>query len=93
MSALRENTSSSFADVRNLEVIDNTGASKTVSFTSTVLEIDFELTDLTVQDATPVPVTSSTPMRNKEKATIDTDETRNSDTSKERTGTNIFQGN
>ena len=62
MSALRENTSSSFADVRNLEVIDNTGASKTVSFTSTVLEIDFELTDLTVQDATPVPVTSSTPM-------------------------------
>ena len=31
MSALRENTSSNFADVKNLEVEDKTGASKTVS--------------------------------------------------------------
>ena len=33
-----------------------------LSFASTVSEIDFELTDLTVQDATPMPVTSGTPM-------------------------------
>ena len=83
MSASRENPSSNFADVKNLDVADNTGASKTVSFASTVLEIDFELTDLTAQDATPVPVTSSTPMRNKEKTGIDIDKTKNSDTSKE----------
>ena len=54
-----------------------------LSFASTVLEIDFELIDLTAQDATPVPVSSSTPMRNKEKTGIDIDETKNSDTSKE----------
>ena len=83
MSALSENPSSNFADVKNLDVADNTGASKTVSFASTVLEIDFELTDLTAQDATPVPVTSSTPMRNKEKTGIDIDKTKNSHTSKE----------
>ena len=83
MSTLRESTSSNFADVKNLEVADNTGASKTVSFSPTVSEIYFELTDLTVQDATPVPVTSSTPMRNKEKPAIDIDETKNSDTSME----------
>ena len=83
MSALRENTSSNLADVKNLEVADNTAASKTVSFASTVSEIGFELTDFTVQDATPVPVTSSTPMRNMEKPAIDIDETKNSDTSKE----------
>ena len=83
MSALSENPSSNFADVKNLDVADNTGASKTVSFASTVLEIDFELTDLTAQDATPVPVTSSTPMWNKEKTGIDIDKTKNSHTSKE----------
>ena len=60
MSALNENTSSNFAYIKNLEVADNTRASKTVS---TVTEIDFEQNDLTIQDATPVPVTSSTPMR------------------------------
>ena len=66
MSALRENTSSN--DVKNLEVADNTGASKTVSFASIVfLEIDFELADLAVHDVTPVPVTSGTPMENKKK--------------------------
>ena len=59
MSAFRESTSSSFADVRNLEVADNTGASKCVS------EIDFELTDLITQDATPASVASSTTMSNK----------------------------
>ena len=75
MSALRENICSNFAYVKNLEVADNTGASKTVSFASTISEID-----LTVQDATPVPVTSSAPMRNKEKTAIDIDETKNSDT-------------
>ena len=83
MSASRENPSSNFADVKNLDVADNTGASKTVSFASTVLEIDFELTDLTAQDATPVPVTSSIPMWNKEKTGIDIDKTKNSHTSKE----------
>ena len=83
MCALRENPSSNFGDVKNMDVADNAGASKTVSFASTVLEIDFELIDLTAQDATPVPVTSSTPMRNKEKTGIDIDETKNSDTSKE----------
>ena len=82
MSALRENTSSNFADVKNLEVADNTGASKTVPLASTASEIDFELTDLTVQDATPVPVTISTPMRNKERPAIDIDETKNADTSR-----------
>ena len=80
MSALRKNTISNFAYVKNVEVEDNTGASKTVS---TVSEIDFGLTDLTVQDARPVPVTSSTPMRNKGKPAIDIDETKNSDTLKE----------
>ena len=52
----------------------------------TTLEFDFELTDLTVDDATPVPIASSTPMRNKKETTIDIDETnqRNiKDTSKE----------
>ena len=53
------------------------------SAASTVSEIDFELTDLTVQDAIPVPVTSSAPMRNKEKPVIDIDDSKNSDTSKE----------
>ena len=48
-----------------------------LSFASTVSEIDFELTDLTVQDATPMPVTSSTPMRKKEKPAIDINETKN----------------
>ena len=67
MSALRENTSFNFADVKSLEDPDNTGGTKTVSFASTVSEIDFELTDLTVQDTTPMAVTSTTPMRNKEK--------------------------
>ena len=52
MSALEENTTSNFAYVKKLEVADNTGASKTVS---TISEIDFELTDLTIQNATPVP--------------------------------------
>ena len=47
LSSFRENTSSNFADVKNLEVADNIGASKTVSFAFTVSEIDFELTDLT----------------------------------------------
>ena len=41
------------------------------------------LTDLTVQDATPVPVRSSTSMRNREKPVIEIDETKTSDTSKE----------
>ena len=54
-----------------------------MSFASIVSEIDFELTDLTVQDATPMPATSSTPMRKKEKPAIDINETKNSDTSKE----------
>ena len=49
MSPLREKTNSNFAVVKTLEVSGNTGASKTVSFPSTVSEIDFELTDLTVQ--------------------------------------------
>ena len=78
MSALRENTSSN--DVKNLEVVDNTGASKTVSFASIVLEIDFELADLAVQDVTPVSVTSGTPMESKEKPAIDIEKTKNSDT-------------
>ena len=78
MSALRENTSSN--DVKNLEVADNTGASKTVSFASIVLEIDFELADLAVQDVTPVSVTSDTPMESKEKPAIDVEKTKNSDT-------------
>ena len=60
MSAFSENTSSNFAYIKNLKVSDNTRASKTVY---TVTEIDFEKTDLTVQDAIPVPVTSSSPMR------------------------------
>ena len=64
MSVLRENTSFNFAYVKNLEVSYNSGASKTVS---TVSEIDFELTDSTVEDTIFVPVTSSTLMRNKEK--------------------------
>ena len=38
---------------------------------------------MAVQDATPVPVTSSTPIWNKEKPTTDTDETKNSEKSKE----------
>ena len=80
MSAFSKNTSSNFAYIKNLKVADNTRASKTVS---TVTEIDFEQTDLTVQDATPVPVTSSTPMRKKEKPAIDIAETKNYDTSKE----------
>ena len=54
-----------------------------LSFASTVSEIDFELTNLTVLDATSVPVTSSSPMRNEEKPAIDRNETKNSDTSKE----------
>ena len=83
MSALRENISFNFADVKNVEVADNNGASKTVSFASTVSETGFELTDLTVQDATPMPVTSSAPMRNKEKPATDINGTKNSDTSKE----------
>ena len=66
-----------------MEVSDNTGALKTASFASTVSEIDFELTDLTVQDAIPVPVINSTPMRSKEKPATDIDETKHSDTSKE----------
>ena len=66
-----------------MEIAGNTGASKTVSFASSVLEIDFELTDLIIQDATPVSAASSTPMQNKEKLAIDTDETKYSDTSKE----------
>ena len=80
MSAFNENTSSNFAYIKNLEVADNTRASKTVS---TVTETDFEQTNLTIQDATPVPVTSSTPMRKKEKPAIDIVETKNSNTSKE----------
>ena len=67
MSAFSKNTSSNFAYIKNLKVADNTRASKTVS---TVTKIDFEQTDLTIQDATPVPVTSSTPMRKKEKPAI-----------------------
>ena len=51
MSPLTEKTSSNFTGVKNLEVADNTVASKTVSFASTIAEIDFELTDLKVQDA------------------------------------------
>ena len=78
---MRENTNSNI-NVNNSNVTDKTGASKTVSFASTVSEIDFELTDLTVQDATPMPVTSSTPMKKKEKPAIDINETKNSDTSK-----------
>ena len=77
MSTLRENTSSNIDANNSTElnnVTDKTGASKTVSFASTVSEIDFELTDLTVQDATPMPVTSSTPMRKKEKPAIDINE-------------------
>ena len=50
MSPLTEKTSSNFAGVKNLEVADNTVASKTVSFASAISEIDFELTDLKVQD-------------------------------------------
>ena len=71
--ASRTNTSSNFADVNNLEVGKNTGASKTVSFTSTVSEIDFEQTNLTIKDFEPgpVPVTSRTPMWNQEKPEID----------------------
>ena len=72
MSALRENTSSNFPDVKNFkvaELLHNTGASKTVSFASTASEIDFEPTDLTVQDLTPIPVTSCSPMQNKHKKT------------------------
>ena len=83
---LNQNTSSNFAYVKNLEVADNTGASKTVS---TASETNFELTDLTVQDATPVPVTSSTSMRNREKPAIDIAETKNFDTSKELLQTHI----
>lgn len=49
----------------NEEVADSTGVSKTVSFDSTFSEIDFELTNLTAHYATPLPVTSRTPMRNK----------------------------
>ena len=83
MSALRKNTSSNFADLKNLEVADNIGAPKTLSFAFAVSEIGFELTDFTVQDATPVPLTSSTPMLNKEKRANNIYKTINSDTSKE----------
>lgn len=83
MSALRKNTSSNFADLKNLEVADNIGAPKTLSFAFAVSEIDFELTGFTVQDATPVPLTSSTPMLNKEKPANNIYKTINSDTSKE----------
>ena len=83
MSALRESTSSNFADVKKIGSWRQHWSFKTLSFAFTVSEIDFELTVLTVQDATPVPVTSSTPMRNMEKPVIDLDETKNSDTSKE----------
>ena len=87
MSALRESTSSNFVNVKNLEVADNTRAltleKKTVSFASTVSKTGFELTNLTVQDATHVSVTSSSHMRNKEKTSIDIDETEISETSKE----------
>ena len=48
MSALRESTNSNFADVKDLGVPDNTGASKTVSFASIVSEIGFELNNVTV---------------------------------------------
>ena len=82
MIVLREITSSNITDVKYSNVEDNTGTSKTVSFAYTVSEIHFQPTDLTVQDATPVPVTSGTTMRN-EKPAIDTNETNNSDTSKE----------
>ena len=83
MSALRENTSFNFPDVKNVEVADNARASETVSFAYTFSKIDFDLTDFTVQDATPVLVTSSSPMQSKEKPTIDIDQTKNSDTLKE----------
>ena len=83
MSALRENTSFNFPDVKNVEVADNARASETVSLAYTFSKIDFELTDFTVQDATPVLVTSSSPMQSKEKPTIDIDQTKNSDTLKE----------
>ena len=75
MSALRESTSSNFADVKDLGVSDNTGASKTVSFASIVSEIDFELNNVTVQDATTALVTSRSPMQNEDKPAIDIDET------------------
>ena len=39
MNALRENTSSNFADIKKKEIADTTGASKTVSFASTVSTI------------------------------------------------------
>ena len=63
--------------------LSKSGASKTVSFAFTFSEINFELTDLTVQDVTPAPVTSSTPKRNKEKCAIDINEAKIYDTSKE----------
>ena len=63
MNVLRKYTSCNIVNVNKLNVVDNIGASKFVSFASTISEIDFELADLSVQDATSIPVTSSTPMQ------------------------------
>ena len=79
---MRENTSSNNVDVKNSNVDNNTEASKTVSFASIVLGTYFEINDFTVQDATPVPVTSGTPLPN-ENPVIEINETKNSDISKE----------
>ena len=50
-------------NIFNVNVVDNTRASKAVSFASTISYIDFELADLSVQDATPMSVTCSTPVQ------------------------------
>lgn len=81
MNVLGKYTSYNIFNVNNVNVVDNTGASKAVSFASTISYIDFELADLSVQDATPMPVTSSTPMQKREKPAIDINETKNSSTS------------
>lgn len=52
-----------------------------MSFASTISYIDFELADLSVQDATPMSVTSSTPVQKREKPAIDINEIKHSCTS------------
>lgn len=63
MNVLGKYTSYNIFNVNNVNVVDNTGASKAVPFASTISYIDFELADLSVQDATPMSVTCSTPVQ------------------------------
>ena len=63
MNVLGKYTSYNIFNVNNVNVVDNNGASKAVPFASTISYIDFELADLSVQDATPMSVTCSTPVQ------------------------------